>query len=105
MYDDVYVHIITADETAASNGLVAKGAIRIHKVVVEAATSNAVSALALHDAATVTGDAKIGITTNEVTATIYTRYAEANFSPQVRFQVGLSINVTGTLIARIYYSR
>ena len=105
MYGDATVRVLTADETGTSNGIVAKhGRIRVHKVVLESATSNAVTSVALHDALTVTGTEVIGLTTNEVTATIYQRYAEANFDPPVPFEVGLSVNITGTATCRIYYT-
>ena len=105
MYDDLYVHVVTADEAAASNVLVAKGAIRIHKVCIEGDGSNVVS-VQIHNAATVTGTAEISLTVNEQFATEFGRYAEANFHPPMRFGVGLSTNITGNAaVCRIYYSR
>lgn len=105
MYDNVYVHVITADEAAASNGLVAKGAIKIHKVALEHADGAAVLAVQLHDQLTVTGTAEISLTTNLADGTTFQRYTEADFPSPVRFGVGLSINITGTGTCRIYYSR
>jgi hypothetical protein len=105
MYDDLYVHVVTADEAAASNGIVAKGRIRIHKVVLEHADGAAVLSAQLHNQLTVTGTAEISLTTNLADGTTFQRYTEANFNPPVPFSVGLSTNITGTGSCRIYYSR
>ena len=105
MYDDAYVFVATTDDAAASNAIVAKGAIRIHKVCIEGDGSNVVS-VQLHNALTVTGTAEISLTVNEQFATEFGRYAGSNFEPPFRFGVGLSINITGNAAtARIYYSR
>ena len=105
MYDEAYVHTVTTDELAPSNGLVSNGRLGVHKVVVQSATSNAVLAVAVYDALTVTGTAKIGLTTTEFATNAYTRYAEANFDPPVVFSTGLTSDITGTGTVRIYYSR
>lgn len=105
MYDDLYVHVVSADETAASNGLVAKGAIRIHLVVLEGDGSNALQ-VQLHDQLTVIGTAEISLAMNEQFATEFERYRSEQFDPPIRFNTGLSINLTGNGgTARIYYTR
>ena len=105
MYDNVYVHAVTADETGTSNGLVSKGEVKIHKVVVQHADGTAVLSVAIHDALTITGAVVIGLTTNLADGTTFDRYAEADFNPPLRMEVGVSIDVTGTGTVRIYYSR
>jgi hypothetical protein len=103
--DEAYVHVVTADENSASNGLVAKGAIFIHKLVLEGDGSNALQAQ-LHNKLTVTGTAEISLAANEQFATEFTRYQSETFDPPMRFNVGLSVDLTGNAgTARIYYSR
>lgn len=105
MYDDCYAHVGTADEAAASNGIVAKGPIRIHKVVLEGDGSNALQ-VQFHNQLTVTGTAEINLAANEQFANEFQRYCEADFSPPIRFGVGLSINLTGNGgTYRLYYTR
>jgi len=105
MLDPVYVHVVTTDEAAASNGLVAKGAIYIHKVVLEGDGSNALT-VQLHNQLTVTGTAEISLAATAYAAAIFNRYVEANFGSPIRFGVGLSTNLTGNGgTCRIYYSR
>lgn len=102
------VYVKTTSDAAASNGIVAKGPILIHKVVLQNTNgSNAVSAL-IYDAATATGTEKIGLTTNAVAAASanFEMYHEANFNPSVKLQVGLSTTLAGANVTiRIYYSR
>lgn len=107
-YDPVSYHIVTADETGGSNGIVPKhGRIKIHKVVLQGDGSNAV-AVALHDAATIVGTAVIGLANHETVVDVtgkYTTITQSDFNPPVPFEVGLSIDVTGTgAIARVYYT-
>src|SRR3990167_3353341 len=105
MYDDMQVHVVTADEAAASNGIVALGRIRIHKVVLEGDGSNALQAQ-LHNQLTVTGTAEISLAANEQFAGEFSRYNEVNFNPPVPYFTGLSTNLTGNGgTVRIYYSR
>jgi hypothetical protein len=109
MADNVQqIHVFTSSETAASNALVTKGPILVHKVVMQNTNgSNAVSVL-LYDAATATGTEKIGLTTNAVAAASanFEQYREANFDPPVRFQVGFSSTIAGANpTCRVYYSR
>ena len=102
------VHVFTTSEAAASNAIVAKGPILVHKVVLQNTNgSNAISVL-LYDAATATGTEKIGLTTNAVAAASanFEAYSEANFDPPVRFQVGLSSTIAGANpTCRLYYTR
>mgnify|MGYP001607839095 FL=1 len=105
MYDPANVFVGTADSDGASNGIVAIGAIKIHKVVLEGDGSNVLT-VQLHNQASITGTAEISLAANEVFATEFKRYTEANFSPPVRFGVGLSVNITGNAgTYRVYYSR
>ena len=105
MYDDCQVHVGTADETAASNGIVAKGSIRIHKLVIEGDCSNALQ-VQVHNQLTVTGTAEISLAMNEQFSGEFERYKDVSFSPPIRFSVGLSFNVTGNGgTYRLYYSR
>jgi len=102
------VHSFTASETAASNALVSTGPILIHKVVMQNTNGSNVVSVLLYDAATATGTAKIGLTTNAVAAASanFEVYHEANFDPPVRFQVGLSSTIAGANpTCRVYYSR
>jgi hypothetical protein len=101
MYDDVLVYV----GAASSNAILPAVGLRIHKVVLQHADGAAALSIAIFDAATATGTAKIGLTTDLADGTTFNRQAEANFSPPVRFQDGVSVTVTGTGTYRIYYSR
>jgi len=99
-YDDVQVYVNTAD---ANNALAFP--CRIHKVQVESADGLGAVSVQLHDAATVTGTAKISVTTEQVYASNFTRTSREDFNPPVRFETGVSANITGTGTYRIYYSK
>lgn len=101
--DAAQVYVNTADANAAIS--VTPGPVLVHKVQVEHADGTAALSVQLHDAATVTGTAKISLTTNLADGTTFQRMAEINFDPPVQFEKGVSANVTGTGTYRIYYSR
>ena len=104
-YDEAYVLVRTASEPASSNGLVAKGRIRIHKVVLQGDGSNALS-VDLYNALTATGTIQIGVVQHATTGTVFSRLAQSDFDPPVVFDVGLSMTFTGNGgTVRIYYSR
>ena len=108
MYDDVYVRRVTADENAASNGLVSNAvSIRVHKVVVTGDGSNAVS-VDIHDDSNASNAAliKISVASNERFAGEFSRFTQANFSPPVSFNTGVSFNLTGnTAVVYLYFTR
>ena len=102
MYDDADIFVLTASSNA-----VISVPVRIHKVIMQNTNgSNAVSAL-LYNALTATGTATAGLTTHLTAAAgSFQMYAEANFNPPLRHQVGLSVTLAGTNpTCRIYYSR
>lgn len=106
MYDASFVHVVTSDEAAASNGLVTKhGRILVHKVVLDGGASNAELSILLYDATTATGTAKIGLRVPVVaTGGVFGSHAQADFSPPVPFEVGLSSDIANPGTARIYYT-
>jgi hypothetical protein len=106
MYDPALVHVVTADETGTSNGIVAKhGRILVHKIVLHGGASNAQLSVVLHDALTITGTAKAGLQVPVVaTGSVFGSYAEVDFNPPVPFEIGLSIDVTNTGTVRINYT-
>jgi hypothetical protein len=108
MADNVQtVYTATTSDAAASNGIVAKGPILVHKVALQNTNgSNAISAL-IYDAATATGTAKIGLTTEQApTAAAFLMYRSEDFDPPVLFQTGLSTTLAGANVTlRIYYTR
>jgi len=108
MYDDVYVRRVSADENAASNGLVSNAvSVRVHKVTIDGALSNATS-VAIHDDSNASNAAliKINISTSPMYAGTFELYKDVSFNPPVVFNSGISLNVTGTgVVAYLYYSR
>jgi hypothetical protein len=99
-YDACEVVTVSADTNAALTGCIA-----IHKVQITHADGSAVFSVALHDALTVTGTAKIVATTEQVYAANFTRSKSEDFPRPVRFDKGLSIDITGTGNVRVYYTR
>jgi len=77
----------------------------VHGILVVSGTLTATASLALHDAATVTGDPKIEIGTNTADATNYEKYAGIFLPYPLKFYVSVSANISGTgAVAYIYYS-
>ena len=106
-YDPAIVLVGTADSDGTSNAIVAKGAIKIHKVVLEGDGSNILT-VKLYDDINTSNAAKayISLAANEVFSGEFKRYSEANFNPPVRYDLGLSVDITGNAgTYRIYYSR
>jgi hypothetical protein len=102
MHDNLEVYV----GAASSNAIVAAPfPVKVHKIVLQHADGAAVLAVAVFDAATATGTAKAGLTTNLADGTTFQRYAEANFDPPLRFGTGVSTTLTGTGTYRIYYSK
>lgn len=107
MYDPVSVRVTTADESGASNAIVSThGRIKVHKVVIDGATSNAQCIVAINDHTAIGSSAVvIGLRTAEVaTGSVFTTYAETVFNPPVPLEVGLSIDMTNTGTCRVYYT-
>jgi len=103
-YDPATVAVKTASESAASNSVMAVPCL-IHKVCLRNTNgSNAVS-IAIYDAATATGTAKIDISTNLADGTAYELSREITFDPPVRFDTGVSTTVAGSnATARIHFT-
>ena len=115
MYDECEVFVASASANDVSNQLINKfngsgditsriGPIKVHKVVVEGVGTNTLT-VALYHASTATGAAIISLSADEVVASVFSRYNEANFSPPVRFNTWISIGLTGVGTYRIYYTR
>jgi hypothetical protein len=105
MYDPVNVFIRTADSDGTSNGIVATGRIKVHKVVLSGDSSNLVTALLYNSNA-------IGVAGTELIALAspiaapFGRNQFADFNPPVPFEIGLSIDITGNgAVCRVYYTR
>lgn len=95
---EVYVNTADANNALAFPCLV-------HRVEVEHADGTAVLSVQLHDAATVTGTAKVSCTTNLADGTTFQRQNGNNYPNGVAFNTGVSANITGTGTYRIYYTR
>ena len=106
MYDPVSVFVVTADSDGTSNGIVVKhGAIKIHKVVISGGASNVQLGVLIYDAASITGTSVISVQVPVVaTASVFDSYQEVTFSPPVRLEVGLSIDVVNTGTVYVYYT-
>ena len=106
--DDAYVRRVTADENAASNGLVSNAvSVRVHKIILTGDGSNAVSA-DIHDDANASNATliKISVASNERFSGEFSRFTQADFNPPILFDTGVSFNLTGnTAVAYLYYSR
>jgi hypothetical protein len=77
----------------------------IHGILVVSGTLTATASLAIHDAATVTGNPVIEIGTNTADATNYEKYAGIFLPYPLKCYTGVSANITGTsAVAYIYYS-
>ena len=111
MYDAVSVHTVSADENAASNGLISNGVatvLYLHKAVLTGDGSNAVLA-DVYDDINVSNSAtiKVSMNTSEVSdAGQYERMITLDFNPPIAFNKGVSSNLTGnTATLRLYYTR
>lgn len=106
MYDPATVRALTVDELGVSNGIVsALGAILIHKLTLEHADGSAALSVLLRDGTSNGATAVLGLsTTQDGAAGTFSRYAEANYAPPVRFEVGLTTDITGTGTCRIFYT-
>lgn len=101
-YDPVEVYRTDDDDAAASNGLTFQ--LLVHKVILIGQAANAVT-LALHDAATVTGNPKIEVQTSITGDTEAEAMKDVSFFPPVPFNQ-LSANIGGTnAVAYVYYTR
>ena len=108
MYDDVYVRRVAADENAASNGLVSNAvSVRVHKVSIVGALSNATS-VNIHDDTNASNALliKAQLSTSPAFAGTFELYAEATFGPPIAFNTGISLDLTGTgAVVYLYYTR
>ena len=106
--DDAYVRRVTADENAASNGLVSNAvSVRVHKIIVTGDGSNVVSA-DIHDDINASNalTIKISVASNERFSGEFSRFTQADFNPPALFDTGVSFNLTGnTAVVYLYYSR
>jgi hypothetical protein len=95
--DDSQVRRLTADSDGTSSGFTFP--VFIHKVQLHGGTDDATD-VKLHAAVSITGDAKVHIkSAAEVVVS-------EDFAPPVRFQKGMSVDITGSgAIAYIYYTR
>jgi hypothetical protein len=101
MYDPVKSYRNTADANAA----LPKWA-KIHKIVLINGTLSAIASLAVHDAATVTGDPVAELKCNDDGGATWTDFAQTDFDPPLFLEVGGSFNVTGTsAVYYVYYTR
>jgi hypothetical protein len=98
-YDGCQVYVNTADVNDAL-----PFPCRVHRVEVEHADGSAVLSVQLHDAATVSGPAKVSCTTNLAYNTTFQRQAANNYPCGVNFDKRVSVNITGTGTYRIYYT-
>ena len=77
----------------------------VHKLAIYNATVTNNPLMELHDATTVTGTAKLTFNVNPTfNATNFQQYAEANFDPPFRFEIAVSLNITGTGLYHIFYT-
>ena len=118
MYDSVSVYRTTGDESGTSNGIISatassnKTAIRVHKVVLVLESGNASTAMTvvINDHLTIASSATIislaASSGSAMAEDEYDHYVEANFSPPVQFNTGLSVNVgTQPCACYVYYTR
>ena len=97
MYPVTKVYRGTGDANAALPAYA-----KVSKLVLINGTLSAIASLALHDAATVTGDPVAELKCNDDGGATWTDYAEANFFPPLELVTGGSFNVTGT--GAVYYA-
>lgn len=101
MYDDARIYADTADANAAVSG-----PSRLHGISIYNATSTNSPLVEVHDAATVTGSAKVQVAVNPTyDATHFEVHKYVEFNPPVRFEVGMSVNITGTGAYKLHYSK
>lgn len=114
MYDPVSVFTVAADSDGASNGIIAASngvGVLVHKVVLRQTVSGSnVVSVALNDHDVIGSSATlINLTTNSTggaAGEAWERYRAESFDPPVRFDKGVSIDVTGTSVSvTIYYTR
>ena len=103
MRDPLKVTSITESGGAASNGLSAH--IYLHKIVLNHATGASQMHVAVYDNEDASGTIVAELRANLADGTTYDTYTEANFSPPLAIQEGISATVTNTGTVRFYYTK